>query len=94
MNDKHFRNFALVIGSAGLLYWLYRRKLAKMNAEPVAPDTSGETPEQIVYSSNPGAFGPAPVNTITIANQGLNYLNSQYIPLFGFVGMANGVTFQ
>lgn len=94
MNDKHFRNFAFAVGAAGLLYWLFRRK--QNQAVNTTPDVSTESPEQIVYAANPSAFLPPSVSNINvnIANQGLGYLSNQYIPLFGFVGMANGVTFQ
>lgn len=92
MNDKNFRNLALVVGSAGLLYWLYKRRQAQLSATPVAPDPqTANTPIDSVYSSNPNAFDPPSLGNIniTIANQGLAGLTNQYIPLFGMVGIAD-----
>lgn len=95
MNDKHFRNFALAIGSAALLYWLYKRKQSAHSMTQEAPEpVAANDPMNAVYSNNPGAFNPPSLGTINIDNQGLSYLSNQYMPLFGFVGMAQGVTFQ
>lgn len=95
MNDKQFRNFALLIGGAGLLWWLSKRKSTSSNTI-VTPDPHALSPEETMYVANPQQFLPPSASdlNVNIANQGLGYLDNKYIPLFGFVGMAQGVTFQ
>lgn len=54
------------------------------------------TPADAIYSQNPQNFTPQALGaqTINIDNQGLSFLDNKYTPLFGFVGMAQGVTWQ
>ncbi len=52
-------------------------------------------PDLATYAKNPQAFY-TPANqtvNVNVANQSMGYLNSSYIPLFGFVGMAQGRLF-
>jgi hypothetical protein len=101
MKDKAFRNFALICGGIALLWWLHERNVeaaqAADNAQAPTPQTS-DNPIDQVFSSNPSAFTPQtlPNSTINVdvSNQGLGMLSNQYIPLFGFVGMEQGMGFQ
>jgi hypothetical protein len=54
------------------------------------------TPMNVVACAASCALAPAtPADlTLNIENQGGNLLSCQYIPLFGFVGMAQGAEFQ
>lgn len=54
-----------------------------------------DSPMTNVYAANPGAFLPPTDETLTliIQNQLPSMLSDQYIPLFGFVGIAQGQMF-
>lgn len=101
MKDKAFRNFALLMGGAAILYWLHERNVAAAAQEDQAiaptPEASDDPIDQ-VFASNPSAFTPQSLGDSTInvdvSNQGLGMLSNQYIPLFGFVGMTWGAGFQ
>lgn len=97
MDDKNYARFALIAGGCALLYWLYQRKMNAENALqfPQAPQIPTD-PMGDVYAADPDGFNPQSLGdvNINIANQGLGYLTNQYIPLFGFVGMAQGVYYQ
>lgn len=92
MNDKTFSRFLFVVAALFIAWFFLHRK------KPVAPNGSTpftDDPELLVYASNPSAFGPQTVNgTVEINVRGYNGINQNYMPLFGFVGMAQGTLFQ
>lgn len=97
MKDKDYTKIAFIALALFLLWWLLRRKAATQTApDQIEAPTDTPSPELATYAANPDAFAPASLGTvdINIGNQGLGYLSNQYIPLFGFVGMAQGVMFQ
>jgi hypothetical protein len=92
MNDKQFTKVSFIGLGLFLLWWLIQRKKNGGSVD-VPMEGPAVDPNTLVYSTDPSAFNPANLGNvnITIANQGLAYLGSNYIPLFGFVGMAQGV---
>lgn len=94
MNDKDYTKLAFIALGLVLLWWLWQRRQASQVAatQPQAPTTTTGDPEQEVFANGPAPIGS--LGTIDIENQGLSYLSNQYIPLFGFVGMAQGVAYQ
>lgn len=101
MNDKNFTRFSLAIG-IGLLFWHFFGQKGTLTA-PALQDAGAARqdtlpafsipPDLAAFAANPSAFQPSNLN-VKIDNQGLNYLTNHYMPLFGFVGMAQGVYFQ
>jgi hypothetical protein len=100
MNDKIFDHvIALAALALGVYVYLYPK--ISTNTVLVANDIS--TPNNTMVDPNlinflnqtaanggqPIAYTGAPVN-VNIANQGLNYLDQKVMPMFGFVGMAQG----
>lgn len=79
----------IFIGGAIIALLIYMRK--KQLAASAAIQQATATPDEIAVNSQP--IGPLTIDA-TIANQGLNFLQSNYIPLFGFVGMAQGSIYQ
>jgi hypothetical protein len=51
------------------------------------------TPIDYTYAANPSQFGPANIN-VNVSDQNPSWLSNGYIPLFGFVGIAQGSTWQ
>ena len=100
MNDKQARYFIVALAVAGFIYWSIKGNKAGSAVLIETPQTQGAAvpvdPITEFFANNPQAFTPQNLNTVnvTIANQGLNYLNDNYIPLFGFVGMAQGAVYQ
>jgi hypothetical protein len=88
VTDRDYAKSALIIGGVIFLIWLAHHKPGEA-APPANLD-----PMQSVFGSDPGAFMPPQDININIGNQGLNYLSNKFIPLFGFVGMAQGTMFQ
>lgn len=84
--------------TVALLLWLWwRGKVSATNnaSMQTVPPTSGFTynydPMLTTYAANPAAFGPQTVNgSVDIIVSGYNGINQNYMPLFGFVGMAQG----
>jgi len=98
MNDKTFSRFLLLITVLFLAWWFFHRKAVR---SMTAPDGStvdygqSASPELLTYAANPSKFGPQTVNgSVNISVNGYNGLNQNYMPLFGFVGMAQGETYQ
>lgn len=101
MTDQQF-NILSISGIVLILWWLFRER--SVNAVTVAPSespalpVSWETPMSSAYGDDASTspFAPATPQqlAINIANQSAAMLNQNYIPLFGFVGMAQGELYQ
>lgn len=86
---------AFIVIGVLFLFWLYKHRQYQNAAPEVTPPESASDPETLTYAANPNQFDPASINAnINIGNQGLGYLDNKYMPMFGFVGMANGVFYQ
>lgn len=93
MNDKQDRYFILTVAIALLIYWFSRPK------NQAVADTSASAPDGFINDPVLAGYDPAsgfqqtplsnPNITVDVGNQGLSYLNDNYIPLFGFVGVAH-----
>jgi hypothetical protein len=103
MNDKQFRNYAIITGGVIAIVWLwknYGKQIGQQLGVTNAPSLPMDNPQLATYAANPNAYNPrvlqvAPVqDTINIQNQGFGFLDNKYIPLFGFVGMAQGAFYQ
>lgn len=97
MNDKQYTKLAFIALGLLLLWWLWQRRQAALAASTTtqAPTTTASDPEQAVFENGgPPIQSVQDVGTININNQGLGYLSNQYFPLFGFVGMAQGIAYQ
>lgn len=89
--------FAATAGAIWLLWWVW----SKNNAAIPAATTPGQDafpipwgdPMESVYAANPTAYDPATNAdlTLNINNPYASMLDSAYMPLFGFVGIAQGV---
>lgn len=97
MKDNHFTLLAL-LAIAGSIGW-YFYETQDSTANSTGPGDSGnplpvawDTPMGDVYAANPAAYQPAtPASlTLNIPNQALSLLSDQYMPLFGFTGIAQG----
>ena len=92
-------NTVIVVGFGIIIFLFLRRRNNNIQSGNRIPQTTAGTqfindPVQSAYSPSlaPQLLG-GNVN-VDIQNQGLNYLSNKYIPLFGFVGMAQGETFH
>lgn len=96
MNDKDYTKLAFIALGLLLLWWLWRRRQAgqTVSTQQQVPTTTTSDPQQEVFENGPAPIGSLGTVDINIGNQGLGYLSNQYIPLFGFVGMAQGVAYQ
>ena len=86
MNDINFRNFAFASGAILLLWWIKQRKNRSTQQELVP---MGMSPEEAYYSANPRLFDPTGL-VVNVTNMGYNPYGMSAVPLFGFVGMAQG----
>ena len=99
MNDKQTRQLIIVILLALLGWWAIKNKSAASNQTIVetgqtAPETA-QTPMNQYFANNPQLFLPQPAQIdVNIGNQGINYLSSATMPMFGFVGIAQGNVYQ
>lgn len=96
-NKKALVIAAKIVGVAAILYLILRRKqpaVVTQNVPGAVTNNYIQDPVQAAW--NPGlGFQPSPQNIdVNIGNQGFNYLTNKYIPLFGFVGMAQGETYH
>ena len=99
MNDRNYTKFAAVVGVGVLLWWLSKNNVPALSGvADASPPLSGFDPMTQVFSNYPNAWSPPSLSDATIqvniANQGLSTLSNQYIPLFGFVGIAQGQIWQ
>lgn len=100
MNDKQYKMLALVIGIAVVAYWAMQKNgkpvsVAAAPAQSTLP-IAWNSPMASAYNADPTAFAPITPGQldVTINNQSGNLLSNQYVPLFGFVGMAQGSLYQ
>src|SRR5271154_2564760 len=89
--------FAATAGVIVLLWWVWNRNNPEIPAATIPADSTlpipWSSPMDNVYAANPTAYTP-PDNadlTLNIANPYASMLDSAYMPLFGFVGIAQGV---
>ncbi len=96
MKDRDFTKLMFIALAILFLWWLWRRRQAATVAstQPQVPTTTANDPETIVAANGPPPLQSVGDLNVNIANQGLGYLSTEYIPLFGFVGMAQGVYYQ
>lgn len=98
MTDKQFRAFVFIVLVLLFLWWLLHRHNQRTRAENQSaplPVGSINDPELLTYAADPSAFGPRTINgSVNIEVNGYNGLNQNYMPLFGFVGMAQGEMYQ
>lgn len=93
MNDKQFDVFVIIALLAGFLWFLWKKHT---EIPPTALPASEGGPVQNLnwpMSAVPSeSYSPPSIGNVSmqIANPGFNMLSNQYIPLFGFVGMAQG----
>lgn len=95
-HDKRLKYVVIATAIAIILLWLWFRQ-SKLSATNVQMPNNGGTgapsfnydPEFVTYAADPGKFGPITVDgLVNVAVSGYNGLNQNYMPLFGFVGMA------
>lgn len=95
MNDKNFERFLFIVFMLFIAWWILHKRYAAQITTPDGGYIPSGNPELDTYAANPGAFGPQTVNgSVTINVDGYNGLNQNYMALFGFVGMAQGETYQ
>lgn len=90
--------FAATAGVIWLLWWVWNKNNAAIPAA-ATPTEQGfpipwSAPMDNVYNADPTAYAP-PTNadlTLNINNPYASMLDSAYMPMFGFVGVAQGVT--
>lgn len=101
MKDNDFS--LLGLSAIVVLVWFLLASRGRGARQPtLVPSTDGalpvgwDDPMNAVYNANPNAYQPAtPASlTLNIANQSAALLNQNYIPLFGFVGMAQGQMYE
>ncbi len=95
MNDKQFELFSIVVAIALFVWWLIARHENQASNTP--GENAGAFPETNwpMDSVSPETFMPPTLGdlSLNVQNPGFNLLSNQYIPLFGFVGMAQGGTY-
>lgn len=95
--------FAATAGVMVLLWWVWKRNQEANSIQAAAtPSESVDgggfpipwgSPMTDVYDANPTAYNP-PTDadlTLNVGNGQISGLSSDYMPLFGFVGIAQGV---
>lgn len=102
MNDRDWMYLSGTIIALAILWWAWKQRQASQPTGANPAEASGalpvgwDSPMTNIYDANPNAYSPAnPASlTINIANQSPSILDSAYMPLFGFVGIAQGAMFQ
>jgi len=86
----------LIVGALLFLYIRKRNSISQINNGNVpGAITNNYINDPVLAAYQPGlGLRASPSINIDIGNQGLNYLSNKYIPMFGFVGMAQGETFH
>lgn len=91
MNDKQFERFLFVIAIVFVLWFFLHKKKATPIPDNEQMPVPWNDPELATFAANPDAFMPQTINgSVNINVSGYNGLNQNYMPLFGFVGMAQG----
>lgn len=97
--DKDIITPVTIIGIGIIALLLLRKRNANQVSSVIPASPSGtefiQNPTEAAYSPNlaPQSLSGGTIN-VNVANQGLQYLSNKYIPLFGFVGMAQGATYH
>jgi hypothetical protein len=102
IKDRDYVYVAATAGIITLLWWVWKRNQAPpINAAPNPAETVDgggfpipwDSPMNDVYAANPTAYDPPTDSdlTLNINNPYAAMLGSTYMPLFGFVGIAQGV---
>lgn len=95
MKDKEFTILAVIVGILGILWWLWeKRKSAQQSA--TAPAPTADFSNWPMDNVSPENYMPPTLNglQINIPDQLAGLLSNQYIPLFGFVGIAQGTYYN
>lgn len=91
--------FAATAGVIWLLWWVWNKNNQPIQAAQNQAQASGAfpipwgSPMDNVYAADPTAYDPATNAdlTLNVNNPYASMLDSAYMPLFGFVGIAQGV---
>lgn len=89
------------VGAGGtilLLWWLYERSHPKPQPANAAQESGALpvdwlSPMGNTYAANAGTFGPQSLD-ININNPLASTLTDKYMPMFGFVGVAQGQMYE
>lgn len=90
--EKEFTILMVIVGVVIILwYWWEKRNAANAMTAP-APETDFSNWPM----DTPADYAPQSLDglTLNIPNQMPSLLSDQYIPLFGFIGMAQGTYFH
>ena len=93
MNDKQFTRFVMAAGLALIAWRLFAPKTGTLSPGNLEMQPPNLSPDLAAFSANPAHFMPSNIN-VDIGNQGYSFLSNAYMPLFGFVGMAQGSLYQ
>lgn len=94
MNDRQFTHFIFILMALLVLWWFFHRGRSQASIADNSSPYSINDPELITYARDPSRFGPSTVDGTININADFRGLNQNYLPLFGFVGMAQGATYQ
>lgn len=94
------KKLLIVAGLALLLWLLLKRKKVVTQSESFKNAGGNDDPLLLAYANDPARNEPAKYTynidgsnaNVNLGPQGFGYLDNKYIPLFGFVGMAQGET--
>lgn len=97
MSDKEFSLFAIFVAIAAFFWYIWEKHKSIPPAQ--LPASEGGPVQDLNWpmSGVPAeTFTPPSLGSLTVnvPNSALNSLSNQYIPLFGFVGMAQGESFS
>lgn len=94
MNKEETIKIAAIIATGIIVYLLLNKHPAIASQTEQPTDGFINNPNYQSYLPSTAFQPTSPDITVNVDNQGLNYLNDNYIPLFGFVGIAQGQTLQ
>lgn len=88
--EKEFTILAVIVGIAIILwYWWEKRQAVNAVTGPAPSQDFTNWPMEQTPD-----YTPPNIPDILIGNQTPNLLSQQYMPLFGFIGMAQGTYFH